>query len=279
MDQLGDFVVTWQSLLAASNGKYDIYARLYNSAGVARTGEFLVNTYTTGQQERPSVAMDSGGDFVIAWGTQSESSQLDAYEIRAQRYNSSAMAQGGEFEVNSNAIHGQANPSIAMDSAGDFVVAWTSPYSPLLTNSNHVYARRFNSAGVAQDAADVLINTSTAGQQHDPSVAMDASGDYVVAWADTLNFYGRTFNAGGIAQESNEFIVDPRGVGPFGPSAAMDAAGDFVITYTYSTPSSSFDVYAQMYDAAADAQGRPFLVNTFTQNMQARSVVAMDSCW
>ena len=32
-----------------------------------RGGEFQVNTYTTGDQEGPALALDAAGDFVVTW--------------------------------------------------------------------------------------------------------------------------------------------------------------------------------------------------------------------
>ncbi|MCA9096637.1 MAG: hypothetical protein KDA68_24320, partial [Planctomycetaceae bacterium] len=68
MDADGDFVITWESsgLGLSGNG---IYAQRYNSAGVPQGSEFQVNSYTTGSQVRPSIAMDADGDYVITWSS------------------------------------------------------------------------------------------------------------------------------------------------------------------------------------------------------------------
>ena len=50
MDADGDFVVTWTGKYQDGNGK-GVYARRYNAAGVAKAGERVVNTKTTGYQE------------------------------------------------------------------------------------------------------------------------------------------------------------------------------------------------------------------------------------
>ena len=122
MDSDGDFVITWQSRYqdGSNNG---IYAQRYNASGVAQGSEFQVNTYTTSLQNSSRIAMDSDGDFVIAWQSIQDG---DFYGIYAQRYNASGIAQGSEFQVNTYTTHGQSIPSIAMDSDGDFVIAWGS---------------------------------------------------------------------------------------------------------------------------------------------------------
>src|SRR5687768_15408029 len=83
--------------------------------------EFRVNTYTTGSQWSPSVAMDAGGNFVVAWTTPQDGS---SYGIYAQRYNAAGASLGVEFRVNNHTNSAQAYPSVAMDADGDFVIAW-----------------------------------------------------------------------------------------------------------------------------------------------------------
>ena len=66
MDSSGDFVVVWTSN-GQDGSNYGVYGRRFDAAGVPQGAEFRVNTYTTSHQWRPSVAMDSDGDFVVVW--------------------------------------------------------------------------------------------------------------------------------------------------------------------------------------------------------------------
>jgi hypothetical protein len=86
--------------------------------------EFLVNSYTIKNQEYPSVAMDGDGDFVVAW--QSFTQDGSDHGVYAQRYDSNGNPQGSEFRVNTHTIGNQLYPSVAIDTDGDFVVAWQS---------------------------------------------------------------------------------------------------------------------------------------------------------
>ena len=68
MDAGGDFVIAWQNEHGDANlGSTSIDARRYSAAGVALTGEFRVNTTTLGNHRFPATAMDSDGDFLVAW--------------------------------------------------------------------------------------------------------------------------------------------------------------------------------------------------------------------
>src|ERR1700682_4774740 len=91
--------------------------------------EYRVNTYTTNTQSAPTVAMDQAGDYVAAWQSYGQEGGFGfgyGSGIYAQRYNSAGQPQGGEFHVNTYTTSDQYFPVVAMDQAGDFVVAWES---------------------------------------------------------------------------------------------------------------------------------------------------------
>ena len=82
--------------------------------------------------------MDSAGDFVIAY----QGYDSNSHGVFAQRFNSSGAAQGSIFRVNTPQNDNQGAPSIAMDSAGNFVIAWLDGGT---TQTAGVYAQRYNS--------------------------------------------------------------------------------------------------------------------------------------
>src|SRR5262249_55448535 len=123
MDPAGDFVVAWQSASQDGSG-YGVYAQRYEHARVGYGPEFRGNSTTADNQEYTTVAMDSAGDFVVAWASYSQDGS--GWGVYAQRYNAGGMRLYGEFRVNSTTAGNQTNPTVAMDSAGDFVVAWES---------------------------------------------------------------------------------------------------------------------------------------------------------
>ncbi len=86
--------------------------------------EVQVNTYTTNDQQYPSVAMDASGNFVIAW--HSDGQDGDGLGVYAQRYDSAGNPVGAEFRVNTYTTSAQGSPSVAMNADGNFVIAWES---------------------------------------------------------------------------------------------------------------------------------------------------------
>src|SRR5262249_26903956 len=144
MDSAGDFVVTWQGA-GEDAANYQIYAQRYSAAGVPQTAEFRVNTSMSSHRLTPTIAMDSTGAFVIAW--QSLSAQDGSGTgIFAQRYDASAIPQGGEFLVNTYTTFNQTSPAIAMDGGGDFIIVWSSFGQD--GNGTGIFAQRYSPAGV-----------------------------------------------------------------------------------------------------------------------------------
>jgi hypothetical protein len=280
IDAIGNFVIAWYS--AAQDGSFNgIYAQRYDSAGLPQGDEFRVNTYTTNSQTEPAVAMDADGDFVIAWYG---SGAGDDYGVFAQRYNAAAVPQGGEFCVNTYTTSGQLHARVATDANGDFVIAWESTGQDggggnLLRG---VYAQRYNSDGVRQ-GSEFRVNNVTINDQKDASIAMDANGNFVVAWADGepgqdgsgLGVYARRFDAAGVAQ-GLDFRVNTYTTGhQHLPSIGMDANGNFVVSW-FGAGHAGSGTYAQRYTAAGAAQGGEFRVDTTGGGFTNRTAMDTD---
>jgi hypothetical protein len=281
MDDSGNFVVTWQS--PQDGNSYGIYAQRYNSVGVPQGSEFQVNTYTSNNQVSPSVAIDSDGDFVIAWTSREPDGDL--YGIYAQRYNSEGIRQGTEFHVNTYTTLTQNFSTVAMDDAGDFVIAWQSGHLKYQNgqdgDSYGIFAQRYNATGVPQ-GSEFQVNTTTTYKQVIPSIAMDSDGDFVITW---VNYYqydhkskimAQRYNSAGVPQDT-EFNVNPASGFLDSPAIAMDSDGDFVITWHGPGDNSYFDIFAQRFNSTGIPQGSDFRVNTFTTDAQGTPAIAMDS--
>src|SRR5262245_41611394 len=110
---------------------------------------------------------------------------------------------GAEFPVNSFTTNSQYMPSVAADADGDFVVAWQSEGQDGLGAG--IYAQRYNAAGAAQGGEFLVNGTAFGGSQFRPAVAMDADGDFIVAWDGAggpggTGIWVRRYNAAGVAQ-------------------------------------------------------------------------------
>jgi hypothetical protein len=124
MGKAGNFVVAWDGdpKLARQD---DIHVRCYKPDGTAIGEQFIVNTTLTGPQQNPEVAMNNRGRFIIAWDIKIEP-DINERDIFAQRYNSSGVPLGNEFQVNTYMTDDQKRPSVAITENGKFVMAWQS---------------------------------------------------------------------------------------------------------------------------------------------------------
>jgi len=102
------------------------FAQRYNNGGSPQGSEFLVNSYTTGDQTRPAVAMTKDGAFTVAW--QSQNQDGSGWGIYGQSYDKNGVSQALRFKLHDDCRR-SVGPSIAMDDMCDLVVRveWQRP--------------------------------------------------------------------------------------------------------------------------------------------------------
>ena len=244
-------------------------------------GEFQVNTYTQGNQQNPSAAMNGGG-FIVVW--ESSIQDTDDYSgIYAQRYDATGAAVGGEFRLNTATGVDNQLPKVVTNTAGNFVVVWESIDQ---NDKLHIYYRRLDATGTAlgnnQSVTSKAISTSTFSTK--PSVAMDAAGNFVVAWenyddaAGDEDIYARRFDANGTALGAEFRVNATTENDQTSAQVAMDAAGAFVVTWQSTDQDGDGEgIYAQVYDATGTVTKGEFRVNTVTASDQTTPAVAMNA--
>lgn len=273
-DAVGNFVVVWESAAADE----DIFAQRYASDGSPDGDRFQVNTITAGDQDSPVVAMGALGNFVVVW----EGDDASQEGVFARRFDGNGNPlDSSEFQVNTFTTNDQGDPSVAMDADGDFVVAWESNGQD--GDETGIYAQRYNANGSVA-GSEFRVNTETGANQRDPAVALDADGDFVVAWSgygqggDSYGIYAQRYTADGSGVGA-EFQVNTETVSvQRDPVVAMDADGDFVVVWeSYGQDGDEFGIYAQRYAANGSPAGDEFQVNTQTANVQRNPAISMDA--
>jgi hypothetical protein len=122
-DVSGNFVVVWESLIQDAGGQ-GVFGQRFSAAGAPLGSEFAINTYTTNMQRSPSVGLDTFGNFVVAWMSNTQDGSVAG--IFGQRYANTGSPLGPEFRINSYTAEAQMEPSVSVDDAGNFVVVWQS---------------------------------------------------------------------------------------------------------------------------------------------------------
>jgi hypothetical protein len=276
IDADGHALAVWDSV--GADGSADgVLAQRYGPDGVAAGEPLLVNSYTGANQWAPAVAADADGDFIVVYASGQDGS---SWGVFGQRISATGARVGIEFQVNTFTTGTQAAAAVAANATGEFVVAWESFGQD--GSDEGIYARRFDAAGVPL-ADEFRVNSHTTGSQAAPAVAIDASGDFVVAWSgvgggDIDGVFARRFSSAGVAQ-GGQFRVNTYTTSfQAAPAVAMDAGGDFVIAYnSMGQDGSAYGVYARRYAASGAAQGGAFRVNTFTTGTQSAPSASMDA--
>jgi hypothetical protein len=236
----------------------------------------MSGTSATAQPGAESTAMNSSGGYAITWSNQTPGSSWGVY---AANYNSNGTIISGPRKISSSVGGDKTDSAVATDSAGDFVVSWSSNGED--GSGWGVYAQRFNSQGVAQ-GGQFLVNTTTSGDQKDARIGMDSAGNFVITWTGNgqngWGVYAQRYNAqgqtlGGQFQVNTNTSADKEYV-----SIAMNGSGAFVISWSSNgQDGSGWGVYAQRYNSCGTALGGEFRANTYTAGDQMYSSVGMDS--
>ena len=119
---------------------------------------------------------------------------------------------------------------VAMYPDGSFVTTWVET----VDGSEEILARRFDAQGNATGER-IAVNMTTAGRQHDVSVAARPDGGFVAVWASHLSgveaIYARLFDADGMPASGELLITDQALVHWGSPDVAVDGQGNFVMVW------------------------------------------------
>jgi hypothetical protein len=256
----GDFVVVWTSFRASDDS--EIIGRQYDSSAQPRGPAFLVNTYTTGRQSNPDVAVDSSGSFVVVWSGEGNG---DPSGIFGQRYDASGTPQGGEFQVNTTPSAGspQSNPAVAAEAGGAFVVVWErAGYA-----GPSVFGQRHDAGGIRQ-GPEFQLNIFPQ-YANRAAISVDSAGGFVVVWGRPAGLSGiptgvfaRRFGPGGTPL-GDPFAVDTSAILPAKePRVAHGPDGDFLVVWGSQWPDpNGAMIFGRRFDSSGVAQGSAVRIN------------------
>lgn len=241
--------------------------------------EFRANQTAVGAD--PTVAVARDGSFVVVWSGALAGQQNAS--IWARRFSSAGAPLGSDFLVSQNP--GAADvPSVALDDAGNFAIAWYAERNspPVGASANlEVLYRLFDSSGAPRTNA--LEVSSSTNDQRNPVIAMNGAGHFVIAWSEMFNNpengvpMFRVFNASGAAVNNAVAAGTTLGTAQ-SVGAAMDHLGSFVLVWQteVENQANSNDVRARRFDSSGTAVGNEFTANTYVTDDQSSPSVAMD---
>ncbi|MGE0746053.1 MAG: Ig-like domain-containing protein [Rhodospirillales bacterium] len=233
----GGFVAVYNDLSQSGGdiSSYAIRARRFDGSGSAVGSEFLVNSTTSGAQQEASVAGLAGGGFVVVW--EDHSSGTWSRDVKGRVFDASGSAVGGEFTVNTTTTDTQNHPEVAALPTGGFVVVWGDVHFNTGVSeydTGEVRGQEFDADG-DKVGSEFLVNTTTAGVQMNPHIAVFDDGRFVVAWRDNNDTGAVTTAWDGRAQLfiAENAVTPPELVStaPADDAGDVAAAADIVLTF------------------------------------------------
>ncbi|WP_247894164.1 Ig-like domain-containing protein [Azospirillum oleiclasticum] len=233
----GGFVVGWSGLAQDGDGSWASLGRVYDAAGHAATGEFVLNAYTSWDQSRPTAVQISDTEFLATWTSRGQDGSGHG-GIMVRRFDiATGAAVGGEVQVNTTTVGDQFRSDIVALTDQTYVVVWNSMSQD--GSGWGTYGQRISSNG-SMIGTEFQINTATASDQNNVRIAALEDGGFVAVW-DSLNqdgsgsgIYGQRFTvaAGATTPQvsGGEFLV------------AEVMAGDQTLPAVVSRPDGGFTV-------------------------------------
>jgi hypothetical protein len=140
----GSFLVVWRSA-AQDGGGMGVFGQWMNADGSKSGAEFQANTFVSGDQAQPAVAIWEDRKAVVVWTSAGQEGVSAGTGIYLQRHGTDGAPDGTEVHVNAYTPGDQSEPAVASFPDGRFIVVWTSKGQD--GSDNGIYALRFGPDG------------------------------------------------------------------------------------------------------------------------------------
>jgi len=216
---------TFEAASSVPSPSVDVYARLFNASGTPTTSEFLVNTDTR-PCGNPAVAVASDGSFLMVWNGYDLLDTTNGFDICARSFTSTGSG-GPQIVVNTYTYGDQYVPRLSCIGL-DYLVAWTSLGQD--GSREGVFGQMVHNYGTNTATlvgGEFLVNTTTAGQQMQPTVASDGVNQFLAVWT------GYTGTSGGFDLFAQRYL---NGAAILQPMSAPYVWEPFVISNGFYQP-------------------------------------------
>jgi hypothetical protein len=238
--------------------------------------EFQVNTYTSGDQLSSGLTTLSDGKYVVAW--ESDGQDGSSWGTYAQIFDKEGTKFGSEFRLNTTINDIQIMPVLTPLDDGGFIAVWRDRTTD--GNSYGTFGQVFDSAG-NKVGNELQVNTTTYGNQFNPSIATLENGNVIVTWwdgaadGDEYGIFAQILSPSG-AKIGGEFQVntytnDQQAAGEV--SALKN--GGFIVTWNSNgQDGDSTGIYMQIFDENGSKVGSETKINTTVSGSQSNPEVA-----
>ena len=195
------------------------------------------------------------------------------------------VAWASDFQVNESTVGDQHEGDVATSPDGRSVAVWTSASSPGDDSQGTAVLLRLLHASGSPRSDEQQVNSTTAGDQRRPAVAMADDGSFFVVWQsdasagtdnDTTSIQGQRYFASGV-KNGGEFQVNTTTTGQqTRPRVSMAPDGRAVVLWESPTvPDPLAGIAGRLYAANGTPSATDFAVNSDITGVQARPDVAV----
>jgi len=253
----GELAVVWTDVTAKSLSGDGIYARTFGRDGEPKGPAVRVDPGTGGALSEAQVASDAVGRFLVVWTQTAADKAQGGGGVFGRPFGPDGQPTGGPEVLNGDPGGEVKDAAVGVSATGDAVVAWSQDRGA--ASGFDVFARRLDASGQAL-GGQIQVNTGADGAQERPSVAVNAAGDFAVAWESRTGkisggedgVFGRFFGAGGEALGPDFPVAAPAGgLEPRFPSTEVSGDDAVTVAYTKVGPAGPQGVYFRTFSVDA----------------------------
>jgi hypothetical protein len=171
LDSNGNPVVSYTEFKTNTNF---VYVKRWTGSAWQQLGGSLIIDPTVDYPGTTRVALDSSDNPMVVWNEYKGN-----HNLYAKKWNGSAWQQMGEA-LDNDIARSASNPSLAMTPDGAAVVAWEE----FNGTTFQIHAKKWN--GSMWQKLGGVLNVKPTNSAYRPAVALDPSGNPMVAWQETV---------------------------------------------------------------------------------------------
>ncbi|MCH8219098.1 MAG: hypothetical protein IH892_20245 [Planctomycetes bacterium] len=235
-------------------------AALFTFCAAAYSG-VQVNRHPSNDQKDVQVASNGQAHAITVWNSYNQDGNSGG--IFGQLVKADGRVSIDEFQIHDDPNGNQAEPAVAMNTDGSFLVAWKGPSEA--GDAHDIHVSLFDASG-QRLSADTRVNDLTADTQRYPRVAPLTDSRFIVTWESR-----------GLPDRSNYAIagriIGPQGT-PVGPEmtlsdtsttaryadVATNSLGNMVVVWMEDRSTDS--IRARLFDPNGVSLGDSFVVNS-----------------
>jgi hypothetical protein len=191
--------------------------------GIARAGTWLAPTpidVSTGSD--PSLGLDATGNAILAWRTNPLAPAASVVQGAHHAVGATGFPALAPFSTDTTPMHFNTSPVVVTNRSGNGLVVWVDDQGGGL---QQLQLRTISPGGVVGPVVSVPSGGAV-GSVANPSAAIDASGDAVVAWEEGTAIDAITRQ--GLGSFTNTSVPDQLATASFAPAVAIDGAGNAI---------------------------------------------------